>query len=315
MEFYYRDLVVQLQGSQAGHYLNRKTGTRGGPINAVSNVLGLPLESWFRRVVAIIGPPPRTPRRNDMGGGGTAATWVPPRADSGFEDANAFGPIVYFEIANSAVGGSIKHNNALQAKPTLQAAVDKYVKLAEFLDTMGCIVAPILEGEEWAFLKPRIYGAMFVGPIAQSCDEWVEKMKSLLPPNEGWQFHPISGGETERTADGRFCKRRDGVRSRLLSSLPWLRIVADDLDRYFARSFPPDFADRFRRWEQAGRSIDLYGRLGRRRDRVGGDQQVQWLVEGLIPCGMVILFAGPREVGKSTMMLELAVEPQQVVLG
>jgi len=66
-------------------------------------------------------------------------------------------------------------------------------------------------------------------------------------------------------------------------------------------------AARFRRWEQAGRSIDLYRRLGRRSDRLGGIDRVEWLVKGLIPSGLVVLLAGAREVGKSTMVLELAV--------
>jgi hypothetical protein len=69
----------------------------------------------------------------------------------------------------------------------------------------------------------------------------------------------------------------------------------------------PDLNARFRRWLSAGRSIDLYHRLGRRSERRQGSERIEWLVQDLIPFGMVVLVAGPREVGKSTLMLELAV--------
>jgi hypothetical protein len=86
-----------------------------------------------------------------------------------------------------------------------------------------------------------------------------------------------------------------------------MRGGSSNFEWHIEQRSPPDFRDRLARWEQAGRSIDLYRRLGSRRDRIEGGVRVEWLVEGLIPKRMVALFAGAREVGKSTLMSELTV--------
>jgi hypothetical protein len=70
---------------------------------------------------------------------------------------------------------------------------------------------------------------------------------------------------------------------------------------------PADIADRIQRWHAAGRNIELFKRLGRRRDRIAGAEQVEMLVDGLVPAGMVTLLVGAQEAGKSTAALELDV--------
>lgn len=61
------------------------------------------------------------------------------------------------------------------------------------------------------------------------------------------------------------------------------------------------------RWEAAGRDLELFTRLGRRRDRKAGAERLTWLVEGVLPRGTVSLLAGAQETGKSTLGTELAV--------
>jgi AAA domain len=74
------------------------------------------------------------------------------------------------------------------------------------------------------------------------------------------------------------------------------------------RKQPADLPNRVERWVLAGQSADIYERLGTRRDRAAGAQQLEWLVQGLmIPSGIVTLLAGAQETGKSTIATELAV--------
>jgi hypothetical protein len=61
------------------------------------------------------------------------------------------------------------------------------------------------------------------------------------------------------------------------------------------------------RLKRAGGDFELFDRLGRRQDRKGGDERIEWLVEGAIANGVVTLLAGAKETGKSTLITELAV--------
>ena len=226
--------------------------------------------------------------------------------------------VEYFEVTNPTIDSSIKHANALHRESTLEAAFHRYEKLADFLESMGCTVITVGEGD-WFNRVPRIYGGIFAASIASSREEWMTRMESLLPPEEGWVLQPILRSEMARGRDGRSASRRQVIAEKI-ASLPWMGPHSADVDAYITNAHPADLVARFRRWEQAGRSIDLYRRLGRRRDRHDGDARVEWLVEELLPAGMVVLFGGPREVGKSTMMLELAVaaaskEPGSTWLG
>ena len=78
-------------------------------------------------------------------------------------------------------------------------------------------------------------------------------------------------------------------------------------DKWIQSQQTVDLADSIQRWLAAGHNIELYKRLGRRRDRAAGAAKVEMLVDELVPAGMVTLLVGAREVGKSTIVTELAV--------
>jgi hypothetical protein len=61
------------------------------------------------------------------------------------------------------------------------------------------------------------------------------------------------------------------------------------------------------RWEAAGKDPALFARLGCRRDRQDGGERLEWLVESVLPRGLVTLLAGAPEIGKSTLASELIV--------
>ena len=177
--------------------------------------------------------------------------------------------VEYFEVTNPTIDSSIKHANALHRESTLEAAFHRYEKLADFLESMGCTVITVGEGD-WFNRVPRIYGGIFAASIASSREEWMTRMESLLPPEEGWVLQPILRSEMARGRDGRSASRRQVIAEKI-ASLPWMGPHSADVDAYITNAHPADLVARFRRWEQAGRSIDLYRRLGRRRDRHDGD--------------------------------------------
>jgi hypothetical protein len=70
---------------------------------------------------------------------------------------------------------------------------------------------------------------------------------------------------------------------------------------------PPDLAERIQRWLAAGRNTELYQHLGRRRDRAAGAEEIEMLVDELVPARLVTLLVGEPESGKSTVATELIV--------
>ena len=68
---------------------------------------------------------------------------------------------------------------------------------------------------------------------------------------------------------------------------------------------PPDrFTDIIAAWEQSGRDLQLFA-CHSLAIRTQADEQVDWLVPGLIRRGVITLLAGSGGVGKSTAMVEL----------
>jgi hypothetical protein len=210
-------------------------------------------------------------------------------------------PVEYFKIKNSQLDRSIRNAGFYERASALEAAFDEYFKLENFLTGMGCTVTIGREGELGNSV-PRIYGGM-VPAIAASRDDWLFSMEQLLPVDQGWEFEAVLSNQVERAADGRIVNAREAIKAKLASG----SMHPTQVDALVHENHLPDLNARFRRWLSAGRSIDLYHRLGRRSERRQGSERIEWLVQDLIPFGMVVLVAGPREVGKSTLMLELAV--------
>jgi hypothetical protein len=210
-------------------------------------------------------------------------------------------PVEYFKIKNSQLDRSIRNAGFYERASALEAAFDEYFKLENFLTGMGCTVTVDREGELGNSV-PRIYGGM-VPAIAASRDDWLFSMEQLLPVDQGWEFEAVLSNQVERAADGRIVNAREAIKAKLASG----SMHPTQVDALVHENHLPDLNARFRRWLSAGRSIDLYHRLGRRSERRQGSERIEWLVQDLIPFGMVVLVAGPREVGKSTLMLELAV--------
>src|SRR5437763_1324357 len=57
----------------------------------------------------------------------------------------ALDPVEYFEVKNPTVDRSIKHNS-IHTEATYQAASDRYEKVAELLESMGCVVSTDPDG-------------------------------------------------------------------------------------------------------------------------------------------------------------------------
>lgn len=62
-----------------------------------------------------------------------------------------------------------------------------------------------------------------------------------------------------------------------------------------------------KRWQMAGKNIELFARCSPLEERTAVTQRLPMLVPGHIPCGVVTLLVGPKKIGKSTLMGSLAV--------
>ena len=227
------------------------------------------------------------------------------------EYGQPFGGVEYFKVTNLQVNPPINLKNfSFQLKNpgalenSIKDAQRQFEKLSEFLRSMGCATFVKWGQENWQMV---LYGGVYTTSIASRRSEYISFMERLLPPDEGWTFLPAFRGEMEKDIDGSLIEVWEGI----IFYLQFFREASlydvQDPDAEIRELRPTDLQDRLARWEQAGRSIDIYRRLGRRRDRLEGSERIEWLVKGLIPKRMVVLAGGAREIGKSTMMLELAV--------
>lgn len=96
-----------------------------------------------------------------------------------------------------------------------------------------------------------------------------------------------------------------------LGSVDCLDLTAIDLDNKDADAFVKQVATTASQlerlasiWENCGRNIGVFSRMVPPR---GDPPRVEFLVPGLIPAGMLTVVVGAHEVGKSTLMHELAV--------
>ena len=199
---------------------------------------------------------------------------------------------------------AVRLKNPGELENSIKDAQDQFEKLSGFLRSMGCVTLVKWDQENWRMV---LYGGVDTTSIASRRSEFITFMERLLPPDEGWTFLPAFRGEMEKDSDGSLIEIRENIIFRLEFFRESSLHDVQDPDAHIRALRPADLQDRLARWEQAGRSIDIYRRLGRRRDRHEGSERVEWLVRGLIPKRMVVLAGGAREVGKSTMMLELAV--------
>lgn len=197
---------------------------------------------------------------------------------------------VYFKVSNPKMVRSVTVASRAKRQDTIDVTEERYWAVKEALEELGCM-AILLDGAGIASMG--ICGGMTAEVYQMLQQEArasllpIDPVSWLLPSDGGWIVERISSEEIVRETGSKL----------------------DTIDVYIHEMCPPDLplAARFARWRQAGRSLDLYRRLGRRRDRLGGGERLRWLVKGLIPAGIVVVIAGPREVGKSTIMLELGV--------